>query len=71
MRRAKSRAEEPMRRAKSRSLGESWWRLRQATRTKRANDFTDLQASLGMGIPRFNGTGKIAVGRGLENHASS
>ncbi len=44
-----------------------WWRLSQTTRTKGANGFTGLQANLGTRMPRFNGTGKIALDREMEN----
>ncbi len=39
------------------------------TRTKGASGFTDLQAHLGTRTPRFDGTGKIALGRGMESGA--
>gem|GEM_PF-5584907 len=48
---------------------EIWWGLCQATRTTRASGFYRLQSDSGTGIPGFNGTGKIALGRGVERIA--
>ena len=46
-------------------------RLSQTARTEGANGFTGLQAHLGTRMPRFNGTGKIALDRKVENEEIS
>ena len=37
------------------------------TRNQRASGFTGVQAHLGTRTPRFDGAGKIALGRGVES----